>query len=288
MHPDAGNEDGLSREGAAPIERDERSAYAVKLPTFEGPLDLLLHLIRHNEVEITDIPIGQIADQYLATLSLMTESELEVAAEYLVMAATLAWIKSRMLLPPVAGDAEDEGVDPREELVARLLAYQQYKEASLELGERPLLGREVYCVQTPDPDPTPELERELEVSVVALVEAFRRVLAKGPAGPGTHEVESESVTVHERLWVVMEQLGRHGQMEFERIFGAEGALPSRAVLIATFLAILELVRIGAVRVYQGVDERGVPSGPIRLRPAPDSGPEADGADGWRSKISELM
>ncbi|NNL86265.1 MAG: segregation/condensation protein A, partial [Myxococcales bacterium] len=247
-----------------------------------------LHLIRQNEVEITDIPIGQIADQYLATLSLMTESELEVAAEYLVMAATLAWIKSRMLLPPVAGDGEDEGVDPREELVARLLAYQQYKEASVELGERPLLGREVYTVQTPDPDPTPECERELEVSVVALVEAFRRVLSKAPAGPSIHEVASESVTVHERLLVVMEQLGRHGQMEFERIFGAEGALPSRTVLIATFLAILELVRIGAVRVYQGVDERGVPSGPIRLRPAPDSGPEADGSDGWRSKISELM
>lgn len=288
MHPDAGNGEGLSSDGPVPPERDERSTYAVKLPTFEGPLDLLLHLIRQNEVEITDIPIGQIADQYVATLTLMTESELEVAAEYLVMAATLAWIKSRMLLPPVAGDGDDDGVDPREELVARLLAYQQYKEASIELGERPLLGREVYPLQSPDPDPTPEGERELEVSVVALVEAFRQVLAKGPAGPGIHEVVSESVTVRERLVVVMEQLGRHGQMEFERIFGAEGVLPSRAVLIATFLALLELVRIGAVRVYQGVDEEGVPTGPIRLRPAPETGPEADGIEGWRSKISELM
>ncbi len=258
------------------------STYAVKLPTFEGPLDLLLHLIRQNEVEITDIPIAQIADQYVETLSLMTESQLEVAAEYLVMAATLAWIKSRMLLPQVAGEDEDDGVDPREELVARLLAYQQYKEASLELGERPLLGREVYAMVTPDPDPTPDAERELEVSVVALVEAFRRVLAKGPEGPGVHEVQSESVTVRERLVVVMAELENAQQIEFERIFAVDGGLPSRPVLIATFLAILELVRLGAVRVYQGVDAQGVPTGPIRLRPAGGEGQD------WRSKVSELM
>ena len=100
-------------------------AYAVKLPAFEGPLDLLLHLIRQNEVEITDIPIAQIADQYLRYVEMMRELQLDVAAEYLVMAATLALIKSRMLLPPDGEEEADEGLDPRAELVARLLEYQR-------------------------------------------------------------------------------------------------------------------------------------------------------------------
>src|SRR5262245_6686549 len=115
--------------------------YAVKLSLFEGPLDLLLHLIRINEVEITDIPIASIAQQYLQALERMRELDLEVAGEYLVMAATLAWIKSRMLLPPDPSEVDDAQGDPRAELVARLLEYQRFKEAAQDFDGRQLLGR---------------------------------------------------------------------------------------------------------------------------------------------------
>ena len=123
------------------------SPYAVKLPVFEGPLDLLLHLIRLNEVEITDIPIARVAEQYIEYIELMHELDLDIVGEYLLMAATLAWIKSRMLLPPDGEDDEGDEDDPRAELVARLLEYQRFKEAAGELGERRLLGRDVFLAR---------------------------------------------------------------------------------------------------------------------------------------------
>ena len=135
------------------------AGYSVKLSIFEGPLDLLLHLIRINEVEISDIPVARIAEQYLEYLDLMHELNLDVAGEYLVMSATLAWIKSRMLLPPEPSEEEGEAIDPRAELVARLLEYQRFKEAASDLGERPLLGRDVFPARGPDPEPVPEAER---------------------------------------------------------------------------------------------------------------------------------
>ena len=124
---------------------DAGSSCAIRLPVFEGPLDLLLHLIRQDELQITDLPISQVANQYLEYLELMRELNLDVAAEYLVMAATLAWIKSRLLLPPSDDEEDEEGREPRAELVARLLEYQRYKEAADALGGRPLLGREVFA-----------------------------------------------------------------------------------------------------------------------------------------------
>ena len=125
----------------------DRAAYSVKLPVFEGPLDLLLHLIRQNEMEITDIPVAVISEQYLEYLELMRMLDLDIAGEYLVIAATLALIKSRMLLPPEGEEDDDEGLDPREELVQRLLEYQRYKEVAEELGRRRLLGRDVFPAQ---------------------------------------------------------------------------------------------------------------------------------------------
>jgi segregation and condensation protein A len=151
--------------GDEPDERtDGLDGYAVKLAVFEGPLDLLLHLIRQNEVDITDIPIARIAGQYLDTIELMEELNLDVAAEYLVMAATLALIKSRMLLPDESIEDED-GIDPRAELVHRLLEYQRFKEAAQTLSRRRLLGRDVFSVIGPGPDRTPDAEREIEVGV---------------------------------------------------------------------------------------------------------------------------
>jgi segregation and condensation protein A len=258
------------------------NACAVKLSAFEGPLDLLLHLIRMNELDVTDLPIAEIAQQYVAYVDLMHELNLDVAAEYLVMAATLAWIKSRMLLPPTEGEGdEDEGVDPRAELVARLLEYQRFKEVADQLGDRSLEGRDVFAARGLEPQPTPEAERELEVSVLALLEAFRRVLDRAKRYGGLHEVETEHVTVHERMIAVMDALRGQESIEFEQLFASLGERPSRALLVTSFLAVLELVRIAALRVYQGLGGDGVPAGPIRLRAGPAS-------EIWNERIAEIM
>ena len=276
--------------GGVPDERtDGLDGYAVKLAVFEGPLDLLLHLIRQNEVDITDIPIARIAAQYLATIELMQELDLDIAAEYLVMAATLALIKSRMLLP---GDPEeeDEGVDPRSGLVQRLLEYQRFKEVAEALSKRRLLGRDVWSVVGPGPARTPDDEREIEVGLFELVAAFRDMLESTNAVDLKHEIETEHVTVRDRMMVVMELLERYESVEFLQIFredaGADGeaARPGRAVLVATFLAVLELARLTALRIYQGLSERGTPEGPIRVRRAVVAGDDLQ----WRERIADSM
>jgi segregation and condensation protein A len=263
------------------------ASYAVKLSVFEGPLDLLLHLIRLNEVDVTDIPIAEIASQYAETVELMQELNLDLAGEYLLMAATLAWIKSRMLLPPVPGDEDEAEPDPRAELVARLLEYQRFKEVAEALGERPLLGRDVFEAHGAGLEPTPDGEREVEVGLAELLLAFRRVLQTARAAAAVHEVEAESVTVRECMLRVIARLEGVASLEFEQLFaGPEGERPSRAVLVGTFLALLELVRVAVIRVYQGVDADGVPSGPIRLRPVPAEGGEA--SPSLRERIDEII
>ncbi len=284
----SGTEGGALQDlGADPDERtDGLSGYAVKLAIFEGPLDLLLHLIRQNEVDITDIPIQRIAEQYLETIELMQELNLDVAAEYLVMAATLALIKSRMLLPDESED-EEEGMDPRAELVQRLLEYQRFKEAAETLSKRRLLGRDVFSVVGPGPERTPDSEREIEVGLFDLVAAFKDVLDNAEGGESLrHEVETEEVTVRDRMMVVMDLLEANETIEFTRIFEVADHVgaPTRAVLVATFLAVLELARLSALRIYQGLSDRGTPEGVIRVRRATlsDDGPE------WRERISETM
>jgi segregation and condensation protein A len=259
------------------------SPYAVKLPLFEGPLDLLLHLIRMNEVEITDIPIARVAEQYLEYIELMRELDLDVAGEYLVMAATLAWIKSRMLLPPDGVEEEGEEIDPRAELVARLLEYQRFKEAAGELGERRLLGRDVFGAKSPGPQPPGDADREIEVGLFELLSAFRKALDTAVHSGAAHEVEVETVTVHERMVVVMDGLELRESLEFEEILKTrEGTWVSRPVAVATFLAILELTRLAALRLYQTVDDLGLPNGPIHLRRT------EGGHDVWRELVAEIM
>jgi segregation and condensation protein A len=256
---------------------------AIKLSLFEGPLDLLLHLIRENEMDITELSVAEIADQYVEYLNVMQELQLDVAAEYLVMAATLAWIKSRLILPPTDEGDEDESPDPRAELIARLLEYERFKEAAEQLGEYTREGRDVFKAFVPEPAPTPEAEREIEVSLLSLLDAFRKVLARVPVGPGLHEVEADTVTVYERMLSIMDQIGSFdGSLEFEQLFErADGEPPSRAIVVATFLALLELVRVSALRIYQGVREAdGAPDGPIRLRRS------EEGAEEWRRRIAE--
>jgi segregation and condensation protein A len=261
----------------------EGEAYAVKLSVFEGPLDLLLHLIRLNEVEITDIPVSRIAGQYLEYLELMEELNIDVAAEYLVMAATLAWIKSRMLLPPDPTGDDEEGGDPRAELVARLLEYQRFKEAAGELGERVRLGRDVFPAAGAEPERPPDAEREIEVGLLELLEAFRSVLRTARSTGAHHELESEPVSVRDRMLAVMAEMVDQESIEFMSLFRDEsGGFVSRSVIVATFLAILELARLSALRIFQGLSDDGAPCGPIRLRPAGEAGVD------WLAKIAETM
>jgi len=218
-----------------------------QLEIFEGPLDLLLHLIKKNEVNITDIPIATITEQYLATLELMQTLNLDTAGEFLVMAATLIHIKSRTLLPEsdTETDEEEEGEDPREELMKRLLEYQRFKEAAGELGQRDVLTRDVFVRATaPTEKPVPTAFREL--SVFELLTALRRVLERLPKNE-FHEVTLEKITVREKMTLVLERLRVDGQIMFESLFTDAG---TRMAVIVTFLAMLELVKIRAIRIFQ--------------------------------------
>ena len=268
---------------SVPVGLGAGSPYAVKLPVFEGPLDLLLHLIRVNEVEITEIPIARIGEQYLEYIALMRDLNLDIAGEYLLMAATLAWIKSRMLLPPDGLEDQDEGLDPRAELVARLLEYQRFKEAAGQLGDRHLLGRDVFDARAQALERSPESEREIEVGLFELIEAYRRALATAPTGGAPHEIEVDTITVGERMLVVMGALESRESIEFEQIFvECYEAQPSRLLIVATFLAVLELTRLAALRLYQGLSAAGVPEGPIRLRRTGDPGDSS-----WAQRIAHL-
>jgi segregation and condensation protein A len=259
--------------------------YSVKLPAFEGPLDLLLHLIRQNEVEITDIPVALISSQYLEYLEIIKMLDLDVAGDYLVMAATLALIKSRMLLPPDGEEDDEEGLDPRAELVARLLEYQRYKEVAENLGKRRLLGRDVFAAQGPGLDKTPEEDREITVDLFELMEAFRQVLAATKdRNPGPHHVESETIRVRDRMVAVLDLLGTVDSIEFTQIFQRTGDdPPSRTMVVATFLAILELARVRGLHIYQGHDSDGAPEGVIRLRIVEGADPSL-----WDESVAEGM
>jgi segregation and condensation protein A len=217
----------------------------VQLEIFEGPLDLLLHLIKKNEVSITDIPIATITEQYLAALDLMQTLSLDVAGEFLVMAATLIHIKSRMLLP--AGDEadEDEGVDPRDELVRRLLEYQRYKDAASELEQREILTRDVFIRAAPPMEETgPRGFRE--VSIFELLGALKRVIERLPKD-AVHEVTLDKITVREKMTLLLDKLRIQSQILFEALFDD---VKTRMEVVVTFLAMLELVKVRAIRIVQ--------------------------------------
>jgi segregation and condensation protein A len=218
----------------------------VELEIFEGPLDLLLHLIKKNEVNITDIPIATITEQYLATLDLMQSLSLDVAGEFLVMAATLIHIKSRMLLP--AGDDEgdeDEGIDPRDELVRRLLEYQRYKEAAQELEQREILTRDVF-IRSASPVEEAGPRGFREVSVFELLGALKRVIDRLPKD-SVHEVTLDKITVREKMTFLLDKLRTQGNVLFEALFDE---VRSRMEVVVTFLAMLELIKVRAVRIVQ--------------------------------------
>jgi segregation and condensation protein A len=230
--------------------------YRVDLPSagFEGPLDLLLHLIQQHELDILDIPIGFITERFLAHIGAMRSLSIDIASEYLVMAATLAHIKSKMLLPSVPAGQDDDGLpgdedeDPRAELVRRLLEYQKYKAAALELAERGTLGKDIFGRGSAEPvveGPAPLAE----LGVFSLLDAFERVLKRANIRLD-HEVVFDRISITDRIVELTEKLDARRAMRFDELLLDAGRAPTRFDVVITFLAVLEMCRLRLIRVYQ--------------------------------------
>ncbi len=223
----------------------------VKLESFEGPLDLLLFLIKKNEIDIYDIPMAVITQQYLEYLEMMKNLNLDVAGEFLLMAATLLHIKSRMLLPaPEEDQAEDgkEEEDPRAELVRRLLEYQRFKEAALELTKGPMLDREVFIRNFFGEKPLEGGEEDVseEASLFELLEAMKKVL-QGLPPEEFQEISVEHLNIKDKILQIMDRLWEVDSVAFGELFVP--STPRREVVL-TFLALLELLRLRMIRAYQ--------------------------------------
>ncbi len=253
----------------------------IRLQSFEGPLDLLVHLIKKNELNVYDIPIALITEQYLQYLDLMQELNLDVASEFLVMAATLIHIKSRMLLPRPDPTQEDQepAEDPRDALVRRLLEHQKFKAAAELLHERETLR----SAQWTRPDARVEAiagddyEPELEVDLFSLLSAFRLVLQRARERPPL-QLPPEQVSIETRIAQLLERLSETEACGFNDFF-ADAA--SRADMIVTFLALLEMIRLKLIRVFQAGQ-----MGPIRIykraRPADAPHPIHDPEDEYKA------
>lgn len=223
-------------------------AYEIKLDIFEGPLDLLLYLIRKNEIDIYNIPVALITEQYLEHMEKMRSLNLDLAGEYLVLAATLIHIKSKMLLPVPDEVEGEEEPDPRAELVQQLLEYQAFKEAALALEGRPLLERDVF---TKGGQPFREVaERQedalFEVSLFELVDAFQRVLASLDKEE-LLEINLEKISLADRINEIMEKLSEEKDVTFTALLGEK---TDRRNIVYTFLAILELMKMRVIKAFQ--------------------------------------
>jgi segregation and condensation protein A len=250
-----------------------REAFPVKLEMFEGPLDLLLHLIKKNEVNVHDIPIALITAQYLETIELMQELNLDVAGEFLLMAATLIHIKSKMLLPrpETAAAVEGEEEDPRDALVRRLLEHQKFKAAAGLLHEREQLRAAQW--QRPDERVAAiagdEYEPELEVDLFSLLTAFQAVVQRAKQRPKVL-LPPEQIPVEVRIDQLLARLSETEACGFDDLFTDAN---DRGGLIVTFLALLEMIRLKLIRVFQSGS-----FGPIRVykRPRPSDAPHPIG------------
>ncbi len=266
---------GAGLAAAAQTARAAADAFRVALPPlrkgeppFEGPLDLILHLVREHEVDLFDIPIAKITESYLATLEAMRELDIDVAGEFLHMAAQLVLMKSKLLLPrtEVAEDApaaEDAGVDPRAELVRRLLEYQKYKAAGEELGSRDILDRAVFVRRARAERPAaPEGPEGLaDVSVFKLIEALDRALAN--ARPEhAHEIATDRLSINDAIARVADVLRLRRRATFEELLAGPDRRNSRPAVIATFLAILEMARLKLVRIFQASHDEVGPAAEI--------------------------
>lgn len=229
-------------------------ALEVFLEAFEGPLDLLLYMIRRQNLDILDIPIAEITRQYAQYIDAMQGLRFELAAEYLVMAAMLAEIKSRMLLPRPES-AEEEEADPRAELVRRLQEYERYKQAAEDIDELPRVGRDVFETSARPPDlkvvkPVPEVELK-EVLL-----AFQDVLRRADMF-SSHHIQREALSVRERMTGVLDAVNPHSFTEFSKLFNVQ---EGRMGVVVTLLAILELIKESLIEMIQTE-----PFGPIYVK-----------------------
>lgn len=241
--------------------------YKVELPEFEGPLDLLLHLVKKHELDILDIPIAFITDRYLQMLDVMRSLNLDVAGEYLLMAATLAHLKSRELVPPdpaeeaalAAEEGDEEELDPRQELIRRLLEYQKFKDAGDKLAGRPVTGRNVWPRGASAEDVAglhalPGGAPLAEVPVFRLIESLERVLSRAKV-TFTHDVITDRISITDKINELVDRLEREGSFSFESCFAfveapLQTATAVKGQVVVTFLAILEMTRLKMVRLTQ--------------------------------------
>jgi len=242
----------VNLEGLSSLSTEGQTAapFRVALSNFEGPLDLLLHLIKEHELDIFDIPIALVTEKYIEHLDRMREINLEIAGEFLVMASTLAHIKSRLLLPvpQLQGEAEpEEAGDPRAELVRRLLEYQKYKEAGEMFLRQDILSRDVFTRRVPPADPAPaEGLGLLEIDVYRLIQALDAVLKR--IGPELrHDVVRDRVSISDAIHSLLERLERGGTATFKSLFEQ---FRSRSQVVITFLAVLEMCRLRLIRICQ--------------------------------------
>ena len=234
-------------------------AISVKLEVFEGPLDLLLHLIEKNKVDIYDIPIVMITDQYLDYVSQMQERNMDVMSEFLVMAATLLRIKSKMLLPKDDSDEDEEEEDPRQELVERLLEYKLYKYASFELKDRQVDAGRVFYKDPTIPDEVKNYDEGVdydellgEVTLAKLQEIFDMVMQKqedkiDPIRSKFGEIEKEDINIEDQMIHVEEYAMLHGRFSFRQLLEEK---KGKSDLIVTFMSVLELMKTGVLKIVQ--------------------------------------
>lgn len=229
------------------MEKATATPYEVRLDAFEGPLDLLLHLIKKNKIDIYDIPISLITQEYLENISLMKSLDLTIAGEFLVMAATLTYIKSRLLLPPSEVEEEVEEEDPRAELVRRLVEYKQFKEAAGHLEEQESLWKNIHRK-----DPSPIIHTDLEESpsieanLFDLLDALRDVLDRTPDAHPL-EISLDELSVKDRMNFILEEIERGDSILFMSLFQKD---QTRMAIVVTFLALLELVRLKLIKTLQ--------------------------------------
>ncbi len=228
-------------------------AYNVKLETFEGPLDLLLFLVRKNEIDIQQIPVITIAEQYMEYIELMKALNIDVAGEFLVMASTLLYLKSRALLPQ-PDESEDGAEDQKtlDELKKQLLEYQQYKDVAERLKEQNILEKDVFVRSSfADPVSADDTETMERATVFDLLSAFKKLMERTDGSGDSMEVSVEHLSVKDALGEILEKIqSAPDGMPFENIFSGNR---DRLYIITTFLALLELIKMQAVRVYQSAN-----------------------------------
>jgi len=220
----------------------------ISLPLYEGPLDLLLDMIRKQKIDIYDIPIANITKQYLEYLHIIQEMNVDVASEFLVIAAQLIYIKSRMLLPPDPDAVEGEAEDPRTELVRRLLEYEKFKNAAQMLYQREMLENASWSNAGTLPVSEEDLEPQMAVRLFDLLQAFRSIIERAKERP-TLQVEREEFSIEQMMGYLFDQIHTRGPITLNEVLPE--VITKRGMIVA-FLAILELTRLKAIFLHQEV------------------------------------